>query len=51
MSEGNVPGGGPSTEDLDDTMGRGQVNRAEGLLKGKDMVLAEGEENKAQYNL
>ena len=51
MSEGSVPEGGPGTEDLDDTVGRGQGVRAEGLLKGKDMIFAEGEESKALYNL
>ena len=50
MSEGSVPEGSPSTEDLDGTVERGQVVRTEVLLKGRDMVFAEGKESKDLYN-
>ena len=47
MAEENVLEGGPGTEA--GSVDRGQGARHEAVLKGSDMVFAEGEESKALY--
>ena len=47
MAEENVPEGGPSTET--GSVDRGQGARHEAVLKGSDMVFAEGKEIMALY--